>query len=39
LGKAAIVRDEEINTIKDWRQHSDKCDVSLEAFQIRTKSP
>jgi hypothetical protein len=29
----AAVRDEEINTIKDW-QHSDKCDVSLDTFQI-----
>ncbi|WP_339921744.1 UpxY family transcription antiterminator [uncultured Flavobacterium sp.] len=37
LGKAAIVRDEEINTIKDWLSTPDKCDVSLEAFQIGDK--
>jgi transcriptional antiterminator RfaH len=37
LGKPAIVRDEEINTIKDWLSTPDQCDVSLADFQIGDK--
>jgi transcriptional antiterminator RfaH len=34
LGKAAIVRDEEIDTIKNWLTTPEQCDVSLAAFQV-----
>ena len=37
LGKPAIVRDEEITTIKNWLSTPDKCDVSVAAFQIGDK--
>jgi transcriptional antiterminator RfaH len=37
LGKAAIVRDQEIDTIKNWLSTPDKCDVSIEAYQIGDK--
>lgn len=34
LGKPAIVRDEEINCIKDWLYTPDTCDISVDYFQI-----
>jgi len=37
LGKPAIVRDEEIATIKNWLASPDKCDISIDAFQIGDK--
>lgn len=37
LGKPAIVRDEEIATIKKWLSTPDQCDVSVAAFQIGDK--
>jgi transcriptional antiterminator RfaH len=37
LGKPAIVRDEEISTIKKWLTTPDQCDVSVAAFHIGDK--
>jgi transcriptional antiterminator RfaH len=37
LGKPAIVKDDEIDTIKNWLSTPDQCDVSLDAFQIGDK--
>jgi transcriptional antiterminator RfaH len=37
LGKPAIVKDYEIDTIKKWLSNPEQCDVSLEAFQIGDK--
>ena len=34
LGKPAIVRDEEINTIKKWLDPAQANDVSLRSFQV-----
>ncbi|EIA10253.1 UpxY family transcription antiterminator [Flavobacterium frigoris] len=37
LGKPAIVRDEEIATIKNWLSIADQYDVVVDAFQIGDK--
>jgi transcriptional antiterminator RfaH len=37
LGKPAIVRDEEINTIKNWLDKPNKLDLTVVPFQIGDK--
>lgn len=37
LGKPAIVRDDEINTIKNWLDKPNKIDVSIAPFQVGDK--
>jgi transcriptional antiterminator RfaH len=37
LGKPAIVRDEEIDTIKAWLEKPEKCDVEVTPFQVGDK--
>lgn len=37
LGKPAIVRDEEIATIKNWLSTPDQCDISVDTFKIGDK--
>jgi transcription antitermination factor NusG len=37
LGKPAIVRDEEIGTIKKWLETPDEYDVAVDAIQIGDK--
>jgi len=37
LGKAAIVRDEEIATIKKWLDTPDVYDISIDAIQVGDK--
>jgi transcriptional antiterminator RfaH len=37
LGKPAIVRDEEIATIKKWLSHPDKCEILVSSLQIGDK--
>jgi transcriptional antiterminator RfaH len=37
LGKPAIVRDEEINTIKSWLTAPDQYDISVAGFQVGDK--
>jgi transcription antitermination factor NusG len=37
LGKPAIVRDEEISTIRKWLETPDVYDVSIDAIQVGDK--
>lgn len=37
LGKPAIVRDEEITTIKKWLTNPDKCEILVSSLQIGDK--